>query len=129
MSVRSILALAAGLTLAAAGQVYAQPLEDDDLVVTAPYYAPGDHEIRSQRVLIADLDLSTPAGAYTLLGRIKTAARNVCSPEPSRLSELANVADYEGCMDGAISRAVYDVDAPTLSDAYDYGVRRYARNY
>lgn len=130
MSVRSILALAAGLGLVGFGQAYAQPVEDNDVVVSArPYYGPGDRELRSKVVFMGDLDLSTSAGADTLVGRIRQAARDVCSPEPSHLGELANVRDYDDCFTGAVERAVYDVDSPTVREAYDYRFRQYARGY
>ena len=125
MSIRVIPALAAVLSLAAAGQAFAQPYGDDDLVVRAPYAGSDGREVHFKRVAFADLDLSSPAGGYTLLGRIRAAARDVCTPEPSR--NLADNADYEDCFEGAVSRAVYDVDAPSLSDAY--GARQYARGY
>ncbi len=129
MSVRSILALAAGLGLLAGGQAFAQSYNDSDVVVTAPYYAPGDREVHSKAVFTGDLDLSTAAGADTLIGRIRQAARDVCAPAPTHLGELANNADYENCFNGAVERAVYDVDEPTVREAYDYRVRQYARGY
>ena len=133
MSIRliSILAMAAGL--ACSGLAVAQPdgpgdsASADEVVVSPPYVPPGA-ELRREPVSFADLDLGTREGAYTLIGRIRAAARRVCDPEPTTPPDLRDSADYHGCFEEAVARAVTDVDAPTLNDLYRYGVR-YARAY
>ncbi len=119
MTIRTLPILLATLSLTAAGAASAQPAysEDNDVVVTAPYAPPGA-EIRSTTVAFEDLDLSTHAGAYTLLNRIKGAARQVCSPEATFPGDLDDNADYQSCMRGAITRAVQDVDEPALQDVF-----------
>jgi UrcA family protein len=140
MSNRLIPVLAAAIGLAGAGASLAQPgpygsaygpSPADEVVVAPPYLPPGA-ELRREAVSFADLDLGTRAGAYTLLMRIRGAARRVCSPEPSTPADLRDSADYHGCFDEAMGRAVADVDAPALSDLYGYGGyggARYARGY
>jgi len=69
-------------------------------------------EPRKQVVRFADLDLNRAAGAATLFGRIRAAARDVC--EPLKPEWLAS----HQCMDLALARAVADVNAPALTDYY-----------
>ncbi|MCB1624593.1 MAG: UrcA family protein [Pseudomonadales bacterium] len=66
-------------------------------------------------VSYADLDLSKPAGAETLYGRIAGAARSVC---PYNLRDLREVAAGRACMRTAIAKAVADVDKPMLTANY-----------
>ena len=130
---RLIPILAATASLAGAGFAHAQagygapgePYSNDEVVVTPPYAPPGA-ELRRETVSFEDLDLSTRAGADTLMGRIRSAAQRVCSPDATYPDQLSDVADHDRCMDRAIDRAVADVDAPSLDDAYH---ARYARAY
>jgi UrcA family protein len=64
-------------------------------------------EIATKRVRVADLDLATAAGAETLYGRIKLAARRVCRHETVMRVEYA-------CRARAIENAVRDVGSPLL---------------
>lgn len=71
----------------------------------------------STSVQYRDLDLSTPAGAATMLHRIKAAAHRVCDPEPALLS-LTEKADWNSCMTFSVNNAVRSLDAPMVTAAY-----------
>lgn len=135
MSIRLIPILAAAASLAGAGLVHAQgyagpsePLANDEVVVSPPYAPPGA-ELRREPVSYEDLDLSTHAGANTLMGRINAAARRVCSPDVTYPDQLADVSDHDRCISQAVDRAVADVDAPSLSDVYRYRYERRGDGY
>jgi UrcA family protein len=123
-----VLFAAASLTLAgyAHAQPYSGPYYDrsydepsvGELTVTPP--ARSGVERRFTRVSFADLDLSGPEGAYTLLGRIRGAARQVCGPQPTTPVDLRDDADYRGCVQDAVVRAVDDVGAPAVEEMYRY---------
>jgi UrcA family protein len=66
-----------------------------------------------ETVSYADLDLSKPAGAKTLYGRIVSAARRVCNANGYRDLERINKAQV--CTDHAIDTAVKEVGSPQLS--------------
>ena len=72
-----------------------------------------DDALPSRRVSYADLDISTPAGAKVLYGRIVTAARQVCAV--SGYKDLGTMQRVNGCVDHAINKAVKGVDSPALS--------------
>ena len=129
MSIRTILGLAAGLTLAsAAGAAMAQPNDDDDiptvreLVVSAGAYAPPHSEIRAIGVQADDLNLFGQPGAFRLVARIKAAAEKVCAPEPSYL-DLPQAADHRRCVDDAVNRAVHDTGEPLVIAIYELQAR------
>jgi UrcA family protein len=67
----------------------------------------------SERVSYADLDISKPAGAKVLYGRIVAAARHVCALDGSR--DLGSMQGVNQCTDLAIDKAVKDVGSPALS--------------
>ena len=90
--------------------------------VIAPDYQRGNRRIRSVPVYFADLDLNSRDGGYTLLTRIRGAARNVCSPAAD-IHDLAGTSDFQRCVRRAVNHAVNDVGAPSVQDAfYDLGV-------
>jgi UrcA family protein len=66
------------------------------------------------KVGYADLDLGSPAGAAVLYGRIKLAARKVCSPTPDP-RELHRYGIWNNCYQTAISNAVATVASPRLT--------------
>jgi UrcA family protein len=72
-----------------------------------------DDGLPSKRVSYADLDISKPAGAKVLYGRIKTAARHVCAL--NGYNDLSSMQWVNQCTDRAIDRAVKDVGSPALS--------------
>ncbi len=120
MTMRALPLLLAALTLTAGGtaaaQPYGEPNSVDEVVVEG--FTAADREVKSEAVSYADLDLDGQAGVYTLLRRIERAARDVCSPEPSRLIELRDNADFQDCMAEARDQAVADIDAPLVQDIY-----------
>jgi UrcA family protein len=138
MPLRLLPVLAAAIGLAGVTQVHAQPYDQpayddrpspsDEVVVQPPYLPPGA-QLKRQTVSFDDLDLSTRSGAYTLLTRIKGAARKVCSPDASGTRDMRDQSDYDGCLAAAVGRAVDDVGAPTLQDVYAYETPRYSRAY
>ena len=67
----------------------------------------------SKRVSYADLDISKPAGAKVLYGRIVRAAKQVC--QISGFYSLGAVQSVNRCIDQAIETAVKDVGSPALS--------------
>ena len=73
-----------------------------------PYVAP-----KEVTVSYADLDLSKPAGVEVLYGRIKQAARNVCSYLDNRQPEHKVL--WRNCYNDAVANAITAVDRPTLT--------------
>jgi UrcA family protein len=69
-------------------------------------------EPASVTVSYRDLDLSSIAGAQTLYGRIKAAARRVCGYEGRNLTDQAF---WNACYRGAIADAVTKVNNPLLT--------------
>jgi UrcA family protein len=57
--------------------------------------------------------LNGEAGARVLHGRLRMAAAQVCAP--FRGTTLMDRANYRGCVDPALARAVAKVDAPMLT--------------
>lgn len=82
--------------------------------LSAPQLATaGDIVTKSATVTYADLNLSSPAGAKTLYGRIRTAARKVCTVNGESPYEFQNL-DKRRCIRSAIDQAVMKVDSPVL---------------
>ena len=79
------------------------------LAVLGASPALADEATRSVRVSYADLNLTTQAGAATLYGRIRSAARQVCGYEgPS----------FTSCFKKAVGDAVAQVNSPQLTALY-----------
>ncbi len=116
MSIRSIVIAGAALGLVVTGGVALAQDDSSDIVVTGRALS-GDRQINSEVVRFEDLDISNYSGARTLLSRIDSAAKTVCAPQAEAVN-LGDNADYRDCMYDAVSRAVSDVDAPTLTDLY-----------
>ena len=85
-----------------------------------------DDGLPTQRVSYADLDISKPAGAKVLYGRIVAAAHNVCALSGYR--DLGSMQWMNKCTDRAIDKAVKDVGAPALSALRPNTVIHYASN-
>ena len=68
-------------------------------------------------VHFSDLDLTHEEGAMALLGRLRHAARAVCSPA-SDGKDLKRISLYERCLKESMDRAVADVHAPLVSALY-----------
>jgi len=64
------------------------------------------------RINYANLDLSRSADAQLLYRRLKQAAATVCGNVDSR--ELAAYRVYQRCYQGALDRAVMQVNSPQL---------------
>lgn len=92
-------ALTALATLGFAASVNASPSNDQDTV--------------SVKVQLADLDLSSNAGAQIAYGRIKSAAKAVCGEPASPLEAITGV--YRQCVNDATSRAVDRLGNPIVS--------------
>ena len=73
-------------------------------------------DIPSVTVNFADLDISRPAGATKLYGRIQGAANLVCSAYDH--SSLTAQANFKACVSDAIGRAVAKVESPALNMVY-----------
>ena len=72
-----------------------------------------DEGLPSKRVSYADLDISKPAGAKVLYGRIVRAAKQVC--QFSGFQSFGAAQMVNRCIDHAIDNAVKDVGSPALS--------------
>ncbi len=73
------------------------------------------YDVRSEKVSFADLNLSSPAGAAALYGRIEKAARNVCGPD----NILGRHFEWQGCCKSAIAAAVGKVNSPLLTAVHE----------
>jgi UrcA family protein len=73
-------------------------------------------DIPSVTVKFSDLDISRPAGATKLYGRIQGAANLVCSAYDH--SNFMAQANFKACVSDAIGRAVAKVESPTLNMVY-----------
>ena len=73
-------------------------------------------DIPSVTVKFADLDVSRPAGATKLYGRIQGAANLVCSAHDR--SNFTAQANFKACVKDAIGRAVAKVESPALNMVY-----------
>jgi UrcA family protein len=74
-------------------------------------------EVATRRVSYADLDLSHQAGAAALYSRIRFAARQVCEPTYGNWT-FKVLEPTHRCIETAVTRAVADVNAPTLTGYY-----------
>ena len=83
-----------------------------------------DDGLPSRRVSYADLDISKPAGAKALYGRIVRAAKEVC--QYSATGPLGLSQSAARCVDHAIDNAVKDVGSPALSALLPSSVMRFA---
>jgi UrcA family protein len=70
-------------------------------------------DVPSKTVKFQDLDITKPAGAKTLYGRIRAAARDVCDASTSGDPILKPA--MHACMETAIDNAVRKVNAPALT--------------
>jgi UrcA family protein len=104
-SVAALLSLALALPFLASAQSSVR-----EIVVQGA--APGV-EVRSEKVSFTDLNLDRPAGAHTLLGRLRGAAQRVCGTDGGRADH-----DYQACVAKALDRAVTEVDNPLLTSLH-----------
>jgi UrcA family protein len=85
-----------------------------------------DEGLPSKRVSYADLDISKPAGAKVLYGRIVRAAKEVC--QITGFQPLGAYPMASRCVDFAIDNAVKDVGSPALSALRPNSAIHYASN-
>jgi UrcA family protein len=85
-----------------------------------------DSALPSEKVRYADLDISKPAGAKVLYGRIVAAARRVCALNGT--IDLGSMRWVNRCTDLAIDKAVSDVGSPALSALRPVKLIHYASN-
>ena len=100
----SVLCLAAGLAT-----VQAVPASADQPAPT----------LYSTTIKLGDVDLAREDGARVALRRIKMASHTVCSRAAGGYSHLiATSRSYQTCVRNARSRAVSDLDSPTVTALY-----------
>jgi UrcA family protein len=75
------------------------------------------HDLMMTRVVVGDLDLVTDAGAAAMLGRIKSAARELCALPRSEMYRNTEGLEWK-CRRGAMDAAVERLKAPKLTLAY-----------
>jgi len=73
-------------------------------------------ETPTRLVHYGDLDLTRMDGVVSLYRRIRSAARDVCTPVVA--SDLSALAFARNCEEHAIAGAVADVNAPLLTSYY-----------
>ena len=118
MSFRTIaLVCAATFGLAAGSAANAQSAVGE-LTVRSHSSPDSTVQVKSQVVKFADLDLSGTAGAETLVGRIRGAASQVCSPMASDRGNMRDVADYRRCTDMAMAGGVQDTRSDLVQQIY-----------
>lgn len=111
-----LVAAAAGVLLACpipAAVAAQNPVQE---IVVHPRNVPLNAETRQQKVSYADLNLSTESGQRALIGRIRAAGRQVCSPQPNRRTKEQQ--DYSNCVNGAVNGALADVGNSDVSAMY-----------
>ena len=85
------------------------------LAVLGASPALADEAVRSVKVSYADLDLNTQAGAATLYGRLRGAARQLCGYEGTTFTDQAI---WNECVKRAVGDAVAKVNSPQLTALY-----------
>jgi UrcA family protein len=79
--------------------------------------ARADESVTTQRVRFKDLNLDSPEGAAVLYVRIKGAASLVCGRWDH--FDLLQAHAVRTCINGAVSRAVAQVNSPGLTSIYN----------
>ncbi len=125
MKIRPLPAVFVALGLAVAGQAGAQPLTaysppppvGKNISIIA--FLPWGGETRAEPVRYNDLDLSSDAGAATLLDRIRGAARRTCSPSSTVPDTFGDTLNFQQCFGDAVAQAVAGLNIPTLTHVYE----------
>ncbi len=89
--------------------------------VAIPAHAQDSEQV-STKVRLGDLDLSTSDGAQAAMSRIRSAARDICGPDPD-VREFDTRRQYNQCVDQATDRAVASLDMPTVTAASAHNER------
>jgi UrcA family protein len=79
-------------------------------------------ELRQTSVGYADLDLSRPAGADVMIGRVRRAARAVCRDD--LFPERARVRQIHACVRTAMMDALEQLDEPFVAARFLKTVHR-----
>ena len=92
---------------------------------------PKSQIIGKVHVELKDLDLRNPADARTLLERLKQAAYRACGGNPKvhnsyRTRPEQTLKVYEECRANAVKRAIDQIGAPLLAQAYADEQERHA---
>ena len=82
------------------------------------FAATADDGTISVRVPYTDLNLQSPAGAHTMLGRLTAASHSACGSEPA-IADLGRSTLYRDCVSSTLDRAVRSLGAPLVTAAYD----------
>ena len=79
----------------------------------------GSAHAKGKQIVVSyeDLDVSHPAGAQILIGRLQQAASKVCDGQPD-IRDLERLALYRACARQAMDEAVASVGEPTVSELY-----------
>ena len=91
-------------------------------VLATPANAAEARQRMAEPVTYADLDLSSEAGAATMLKRMRYAAREICDDTPRRRSLAQNTRTRQ-CVDGSLDRAVARLNEPAVTALHN-GTRR-----
>ena len=109
-------AAAAGMLLACSIPAVVAAQNSVQEIVVHPKNVPLNAETRQKKVSYADLNLQTESGQKAIIGRIKAAGRQVCSPQPNRRTKEQQ--DYANCYDGAVNGALADLGNSDVSAMY-----------
>ena len=90
------------------------------LCVSAVAAANDANEPRSVTVQYSDLDITSHLGAVTLYGRLRSAARSVCTPFEGR--ELQRRALWNACYNQALSNAVIQVNRESVTALHQHAL-------
>jgi UrcA family protein len=96
--------IAAFIVLAMASSVQAQTLEP-----------------LTKRVSYADLNLDSQQGAKIFYGRVRSAAKQVCSPFESR--DASRMTQWQTCVNDAVSSSVAQVNNTRVTALYNESVK------
>jgi len=77
-------------------------------------------ELPSVVVKYGDLNLGTRTGVASLHERLRSAAKQVCSPLDNRILGLRD--EYNGCVSDAVTRSVAKVNNANLTRFHRYGL-------
>jgi UrcA family protein len=75
------------------------------------------HERVTLNVPYSDLDLTRPAGAKTMVYRIRHAAADACGGEPY-IREMRERRVFKICLRQAVAEAVQELGAPLVASVY-----------
>ena len=85
------------------------------IVGVVPAYAANENG--AFKVSLAGLDLQSASGARMMLTRIRNAASQVCGQAPY-IADLNGTGNWKACYDDTVGRAVTQLNAPMVTEAY-----------